>query len=41
MLEGMLYAGHGSRQGERRKAEPYWAFVHHELRRPGVTLRLL
>ena len=40
-LEAMLYAGHGSRQGERRKAEPDWAHVHHELRRPGVTLMLL
>ena len=26
---------------ERRKAEPDWAYVHHELRRPGVTLMLL
>ena len=37
MLEAMLYAGHGSQQGARRKAEPDWAYVHHELRRPGVT----
>src|SRR4051812_6245871 len=41
VLEGMLYAGHGIRQGERRKTEPDWARVHHELRRPGVTLMLL
>jgi transposase len=41
VLEGMLYAGHGRRQGERRKTEPDWAHVHHELRRPGVTLMLL
>jgi transposase len=41
VLEGMLYAGHGSQQGARRKAEPDWAYVHHELRRPGVTLMLL
>src|SRR4051812_2207073 len=41
VLEAMLYAGHGSRQRERRKAEPDWAHVHHELRRPGVTLMLL
>src|SRR4051794_16153321 len=41
VLEGMLYAGNGRRQGERRKAEPDWAHVHHELRRPGVTLMLL
>jgi transposase len=40
-LEAMLYAGHGSQQGARRKAEPDWAYVHHELRRPGVTLMLL
>src|SRR5579884_104399 len=38
VLEAMLYAGHGSRQGERQKVEPDWAYVHHELRRPGVTL---
>ena len=41
VLEAMLYAGHGSQQGARRKAEPDWAYVHHELRRPGVTLMLL
>jgi hypothetical protein len=40
-LEAMLYAGHGSQHGARRKAEPDWAYVHHELRRPGVTLMLL
>jgi transposase len=28
-------------QVARRKAEPDWAYVHHELRRPGVTLMLL
>jgi transposase len=39
VLEAMLYAGHGSQQGARRKAD--WAYVHHELRRPGVTLMLL
>jgi transposase len=39
VLEAMLYAGHGSQQGARRKAEPDCAYVHHELRRPGVTLR--
>ena len=38
VLEAMLYAGHGRQQGARRKAEPDWAYVHHELRRPGVTL---
>ena len=41
VLEAMLYAGHGHQQGARRKAEPDWAYVHHELRRPGVTLMLL
>ena len=41
VLEAMLYAGNGRRQGERRKAEPDWAHIHHELRRPGVTLMLL
>jgi transposase len=41
VLEGMLYAGAGRQQGERRKAEPDWAHIHHELRRPGVTLMLL
>jgi transposase len=41
VLEARLYAGHGRRQGERRKAEPDWAHIHHELCRPGVTLMLL
>src|SRR6202049_2656539 len=41
VLEAMLYAGHGSQQGMRRRTEPDWAHVHHELRRPGVTLMLL
>jgi transposase len=41
VLEAMLYAGHSSQQGARRKTEPDWAYVHHELRRPGVTLMLL
>src|SRR4051794_30086863 len=40
VLEAMLYAGAGRQQGERRKAEPDWAHIHHELRRPGVTLML-
>jgi hypothetical protein len=30
VLEAMLYAGHGRQQGARRKAEPDWAYVHHE-----------
>ena len=41
VLEAMLYAGAGSKQGMRRKAEPDWTLVHRELRRPGVTLMLL
>ena len=41
VLEAMLYAGHGRQQGARRKAEPGWAYVHHKLSRPGVTLMLL
>src|SRR5690242_1206292 len=41
VLEGMLYAGTGARQGLRRKGEPDWTRVHRELRRAGVTLMLL
>jgi transposase len=41
VLEAMLYAGLGTQRGSRRKAEPDWTRVHHELRRPGVTLTLL
>ena len=41
VLEAMLYAGPGTQRGLRRKAEPDWTHVHHELRRPGVTLMLL
>jgi transposase len=41
VLEAMLYASAGVPQGWRRKAEPDWTHVHHELRRPGVTLMLL
>jgi hypothetical protein len=41
VLEAMLYAGAGTKQGVRRKAEPDWTHVHRELRRPGVTLMLL
>lgn len=41
VLEAMLYAGHGAQQGARRKAEADWSYIHHELRRPGVTLLLL
>ena len=41
VLEAMLYAGPGTQRGLRRKAEPDWTHVHHELRRSGVTLMLL
>jgi hypothetical protein len=41
VLEAMLYGGPGTQRGSRRKAEPDWTHVHHELRRPGVTLTLL
>ena len=41
VLEAMLYAGAGRPQGSRGRAEPDWTHVHHELRRPGVTLMLL
>ena len=37
VLEAMLYAGPGTQRGSRRKAEPDWTHVHHDLRRPGVT----
>jgi hypothetical protein len=41
VLVAMLHAGHGNQQDTRRKAGPDWAYVDHELRRPGVTLMLL
>ena len=43
VLEARLFAGvgHGSRQGQRRQAEPDWASVHRELRRKHVTLAIL
>ncbi len=40
-LEALLFAGGGAAPGVRHKAEPDWAVVHRELRRPGVTLMLL
>ena len=41
-LEALLFAPlGGSNPGKRLKAEPDWAVVHRELRRPGVTLLLL
>src|SRR5437016_5857692 len=41
VLEAMLYAGHGTQRGSRRKAEPDWTQVHRELRGPGLMLMLL
>src|SRR6202045_1867389 len=43
VLEARLFAkaGSGSRQGQRRLAEPDWAAVHHELKRKHVTLSIL
>jgi transposase len=41
VLEATLYVSPGSQPGARRKVEPDWAYIHHELRRPGVTLMLL
>ncbi len=40
-LEALLFVGTGIAPGTRRKAEPDWAALHRELRRPGVTLMLL
>jgi transposase len=45
VLEARLFAGAGAgpgtRQGQRRQAEPAWALVHRELRRKHVTLSIL
>jgi hypothetical protein len=39
-MEAMPFApAGGSKPGSRHKAELDWAAIHHELRRPGVTLR--
>lgn len=41
-LEALLFApSGGSRPGARHKGEPDWTVIHHELRRPGVTLLFL
>jgi transposase len=41
-LEAVLFASpRGCKTGVRHKAEPDWAAIHRELRRPGVTLLLL
>lgn len=41
VLEARLFADRGSHPGRRRHAEPEWAVIHGELKRPGVTLMLL
>jgi transposase len=41
VLEERLFADRGSHPGRRRHAEPEWAVIHGELKRPGVTLMLL
>src|SRR5215831_14054364 len=41
VLEDRLFAGAGTKQGHRRRAEPDWAAVHRELKRKHVTLSIL
>jgi transposase len=41
VLEERLFARSGSLQGQRRRAEPDWAHLARELKRPGVTLMIL
>jgi DNA-binding IclR family transcriptional regulator len=40
-LEAALFAAVGTKQGHRRRAEPHWAVIHHELKRKHVTLAIL
>jgi len=40
-LETRLYGRAGVRQGQRRRAEPDWAALARELKRPGVTMTIL
>ncbi len=40
-LEAQLFTAVGTKQGHRRRAEPDWAAVHHELKRKHVTLQIL
>jgi transposase len=40
-LEARLYGEAGTRQGQRRRAEPDWAVVNRELKRKHVTLQIL
>ena len=41
VLEERLFARSGSLQGQRRRAEPDWAHLARDLKRPGVTLMIL
>src|ERR1700752_852234 len=41
VLEERLFAGAGTKPGQRRRAEPDWAAVHRELRRKHGTLSIL
>lgn len=40
-LEGRLFVNGGVQSGARYRAEPDWAAVARELKRPGVTLMIL
>jgi transposase len=41
VLEERLFAGAGTKSGQRRRAEPDWAAIHRELKRKHVTLSIL
>lgn len=41
VLEERLFAGPGTKPGQRRRAEPDWAAIHRELKRKHVTLSIL
>jgi transposase len=41
ILEDQLYDRAGTKQGQRRHAEPDWALIHRELKRKHVTLSIL
>jgi transposase len=41
VLEERLFAGAGTKPGQRRRAEPDWAAIHRELKRKHVTLSIL
>jgi transposase len=41
VIEERLYGRAGTKQGQRRHAEPDWALIHRELRRKHVTLSIL